>query len=259
VASVPLDPASLPSVPGLLRRLLADDPGRPRLTWYGPGGERAEFSAKVLDNWVAKTANLLVDELDAGPGSRVAIALPAHWRTVTWLLATWSAGACAVVVPAGGTPPPDADVLVAADGALLAAATARATAAVAVALPVLARSYGPHLPEGALDATAGVRSHGDVFVPFAHPVGDDPALSTGTGQVSHGQLLPAAARAADGAGWPRGVRLLTGAPPGRMLGEVLGPLVQLGSVVLHHDLPSLDEVAVMALRAQEGITAVWPA
>ena len=50
-------------VPALLQQLLAD-PGRPRLTWYGPDAERVELSGKVLLNWVAKTANLLTDELD---------------------------------------------------------------------------------------------------------------------------------------------------------------------------------------------------
>jgi len=79
-------------VTDLLRRLLADDPGRPRLTWYGPDGERAEFSAKVLDNWVAKTANLLVDGCGLGPGDRAAVLLPPHWQTAAVLLGCWTAG-----------------------------------------------------------------------------------------------------------------------------------------------------------------------
>ena len=91
-------------VPALLRRLVTTDPGRPRVTWYGPAGERVELSGKVLDNWVAKTANLLVDELDVGPGSRVVVDLPPHWRTLVWLLAVWAAGGCVVVehADAGG-------------------------------------------------------------------------------------------------------------------------------------------------------------
>ena len=39
----------------------------PRLTWYGPDSERVELSGRVLDNWVAKTSNLLQDELDDRP------------------------------------------------------------------------------------------------------------------------------------------------------------------------------------------------
>ena len=66
-------------MPGLLARLTAD-PGRPRLTWYGDDGERVELSGHVLDNWVTKTANLLVEEYQAGPLTRVLLDLPVHWR-----------------------------------------------------------------------------------------------------------------------------------------------------------------------------------
>jgi uncharacterized protein (TIGR03089 family) len=244
------DVTSAPAgVPGLLRRLMADDPGRPRITWYGPGGERVELSAKVLDNWVAKTANLLVDELDAGPGTRVSLALPAHWRTVTWLLAVWSVGACAVV----DTDPGAVDVVVSADAAVLAAA-GRAVP-VAVALPALALGYGPDLPSGAVDAAVGVRTHGDVFVPFVEPTPDDEALVTPAGVTTHGDLLAAADAAATAAGWPAGVRLLTAARPADAVRDVLGPLARLGSVVVHHDLPGLDAAALDALRTQEGVTA----
>ena len=68
------------TVPALLRALVASDPGRPRITWYddaaGPTrGERIELSARVLANWVAKAANLLVDELDVEAGDRVLVDL----------------------------------------------------------------------------------------------------------------------------------------------------------------------------------------
>ncbi len=49
------------TVPAVLAAATASDPGRPRLTWYGADGERVELSARVLENWVAKTANLLVE------------------------------------------------------------------------------------------------------------------------------------------------------------------------------------------------------
>jgi len=76
-------------VQSLLAALMASDPGRPRITVYddtdGPTrGERVELSARVVANWVAKAANLLQDELDAGPGTVVRLALPPHWRTVYW-------------------------------------------------------------------------------------------------------------------------------------------------------------------------------
>ena len=56
----------------------------------------------MLANWVAKAANLLRDDLDAGPGSVVLLDLPPHWRTLYWAFAAWSVGAC-VEVPAHRT------------------------------------------------------------------------------------------------------------------------------------------------------------
>ena len=51
----------------VLAATLRADPGRPRVTAYDDGtGERIELSAKVLATWVAKAANLLQDDADAG-------------------------------------------------------------------------------------------------------------------------------------------------------------------------------------------------
>jgi uncharacterized protein (TIGR03089 family) len=243
-------------IPALLRALLDDDPGRPRLTWYGPDGERVEFSAKLLDNWVAKTANLLVDELDAGPGTVVAIALPPHWRAVVWLLATWSTGATVSVVSPAGPVPDDADVLVAADPAVLAAAPG-GVRTVAVALPALAASFGEDLPDGALDYALEVRGFGDVFVPFVAPAPGDPAFEApGRAALTHGELTSAAARATEDVAVPPRARLLTGAGADDAVAGWLAPLVRLGSVVLHHDLAALTATptALAHLQTQEGIT-----
>ena len=46
-----------------------------------------------LANWAAKTGNLLRDELGAGPASRVAVLLPAHWQTAAVLFGIWWIGA----------------------------------------------------------------------------------------------------------------------------------------------------------------------
>ena len=70
------------------------DPARPLVTFYDDStGERVELSATTLDNWVAKTANLLQEEFDVGPGSTVAVALPVHCQTAAVLLGIWSCGA----------------------------------------------------------------------------------------------------------------------------------------------------------------------
>ena len=61
----------------LLDPLLAGNRMGPRITYYDDAtGERIELSTVTLANWAAKTANLLRDELGAGPGSRIAVLLP---------------------------------------------------------------------------------------------------------------------------------------------------------------------------------------
>lgn len=206
-------PAGAGDVPALLAAVQASDPGRPRLTWYGPAtgptaGERVELSARVLANWVAKTANLLVEELDAGPGSRVALDLPPHWKQLVWALATWCAGAEPVAADDAG-----ADVLVSSRphercGPLL----------VAVALPSLARRFEPTPPPGWLDWAAEVAGFGDVPPPVPPP--------------DHRVLLDAARSRA----LPHGVRLLVDAAQGAdadaATADLLAALVADGSVVV---------------------------
>lgn len=73
------------------------EPGRPLITWDDrTTGERVELSATTTANWVAKTASLLVDELDAEIGTRVRIGLPSHWLRFVWLLSSWTVGAVVV-------------------------------------------------------------------------------------------------------------------------------------------------------------------
>ncbi|ROO90041.1 uncharacterized protein (TIGR03089 family) [Actinocorallia herbida] len=66
---------------------------RPLVTFYDDAsGERLEFSRRTFDNWIAKTANLLVDGLGAAPGGRVVLDLPLHWQTAVWIFAAWWTG-----------------------------------------------------------------------------------------------------------------------------------------------------------------------
>lgn len=157
--------------------LLERDPGRPRLTWYGPDGERVELSGAVLVNWVSKTTNLLVEEFDAGPGSRVRVDLPGHWRSVVWQLAAWRTGACVVddgeEVLVTHAPPPDAP------GAEV----------VAVALPALARRFDGALPPGAIDAAAAVMTYGDRIGWAPAPDAASPAVERAGGSVRHADLV----------------------------------------------------------------------
>jgi uncharacterized protein (TIGR03089 family) len=169
----------------VLARMVASDPGRPRLTWYddepGPtAGERIELSARVLANWVSKAANLLQDDAAAGPGTTVGLDLPAHWRSLYWALATWSVGATVVV----GDDARDADVLVTGTPE---AAAGHGGDAVLVSLPALARSHpDAGSATGAIDEARELPTHGDAFSPMADPETGDVALAGGGGDTAYG-------------------------------------------------------------------------
>lgn len=163
----------------ILDALLRDDATKPRLTWYGPGGERVELSARVFDNWVAKAANLLTEEADVGPGMMVALDLPAgHWRAAYWAFAAWSCGA---TLRLDGDR--DADVLVTCDP--VAAIEATGSLRVLVTTAALARSHPDGTPPGVIDEAAELATYGDRFVPLQQARDADPALV-----------------AADGTAWP---------------------------------------------------------
>jgi uncharacterized protein (TIGR03089 family) len=173
----------VPDVASLLARLAADG-GRPRLTWYGDDGERVELSGAVLANWASKTVNLLVEEFDAAPGTRVVVDLPVHWRTAVWALAVWRTGAT-VALPEADLGHPDVVVTSSPDRW----ADARAELVV-VSLPALARRYDGDLPPGAIDAASAVMTYGDAigWVPEVDP--DQDALVTAAGAVGHKDLVP---------------------------------------------------------------------
>lgn len=161
----------------------------PRLTWYGPDSERVEFSGRVLENWVAKTANYLVDELDGEPGTVVDVDMPLHWRSLVWLLASWAVGATAATGGGSGTSP---DIVATTDPAAAwerAAGAKPAPLVVAVALPALAMRWMGDLPPRTLDYSGDVRSHADVFFPDAEPSPDDTAWSHGGVDTSYAELL----------------------------------------------------------------------
>lgn len=141
----------------LLNRTIAADPARPLITFYDDaGGERIELSAKTFGNWVAKTANLLVDGLDAQPGERVALLLPPHWQTAVWAFAVWSAG---LTVQVGGAE--GADIVAVAESGLTAdhpdAREIVGLSLHAFGMPLAER------PGYMVDYAAEVRSYGDRF------------------------------------------------------------------------------------------------
>ena len=142
-----------------LLSVLRGQGGKPAITWYGPGTERIELSAAVVDNWVVKVAGLLAEELNVGQGTRVWLDLPTHWRTVVWALAAWRCGA---TVLTGSTPPGEVDVAVTDRPDEVGDVGERAELVV-VTLDALARSYPGELPVGAIDGASAALAYGDVL------------------------------------------------------------------------------------------------
>ncbi|ORB69771.1 TIGR03089 family protein [Mycobacterium scrofulaceum] len=152
----------------VLDPLLRADPVGPRITYYDDAtGERIELSAATLANWAAKTGNLLRDELGAGPGSRVAILLPAHWQTAAVLFGVWWIGAEAVLEPGG------ADLALCTADRLDEAEAAAAGEVAVLSLDPFGRPV-PDLPIGVTDYATAVRVHGDQIVAERRP---GPALA----------------------------------------------------------------------------------
>ncbi len=153
----------------LLDPLLKRDPVGPRITYYDDAtGERIEVSTVTLANWAAKTANLLRDELGAGPGSRVAVLLPAHWQTAAVLLGAWWIGAEVVF----GRDDTTDIALCTADRLDEADAAAGMGSGIGEVVALSLDPFGkpvPGLPIGVTDYATSVRVHGDQIVPERAP------------------------------------------------------------------------------------------
>ncbi|WP_216823658.1 TIGR03089 family protein [Mycobacterium terramassiliense] len=152
----------------VLDPMLRADPVGPRITYYDDAsGERIELSAATLANWAAKTGNLLRDEMGAGPASRVAILLPAHWQTAAVLFGVWWIGAEAALEPGA------ADVALCTAERLDEADGTGAGEVAVLSLDPFGRPV-PDLPLGVTDYATAVRVHGDQIVGEARP---GPALA----------------------------------------------------------------------------------
>lgn len=234
----------MPTPPEVLAALLRSDPGRPRVTCYddtdGPTrGERVELSARVLANWVSKAANALQDEWDLGPGSRVQLDLPSHWRTAYWALATWSVGGTVVL---DGAPAGAADLLVT-DSPV--AAGAAHGPSVLVTLPALARTAPVPVGGDTMDEARELATYGDQFVALDEPAPDEAALVWAGGTASYADVVAAGAA-------PGGRVHLVDPAPAELLRTMLAVWAADGSVVLSRGRAPAD---VLAARAEaEGVT-----
>jgi len=226
--------------------MLRADPVGPRITYYddavGPTGLRIELSAVTLANWASKTGNLLRDELAAGPASRVAVLLPAHWQTAAVLFGVWWIGA--EVVFDGSA----ADIALCTVDRIDDADATGADEVAVLSLDPFGRPV-PDLPVGVTDYATAVRVHGDQIVAERHP---GPALAG----RSVDDVLTACQNSAATRGLTAGDRVLSTASwdgPDDVIDGLLAVLAVGGSLV---QVANPDSAALPRRIATEKVTRV---
>ncbi len=227
----------------VLDPMLRADPVGPRITYYDDAtGERIELSAVTLANWAAKTGNLLRDELGAGPASRVAVLLPAHWQTAAVLFGAWWVGADVLL----GGPDVEADIALCTASRLDEADSTGAGEVAVLSLDAFGRS-APDLPIGVTDYATAVRVHGDQIVAERHP---GPALAG----RSVDEVLTACQQSATTRGLTAGDRVLSTASwdgPDDLIAGLLAVLAIGGSLV---QVASPDPAALPRRMETEKVT-----
>lgn len=172
----------------LLAHLLNADAATPRLTVYNEStGARMDFSAQTLDNWVAKIANMLEEELDLEPDSTIAIDVPTSWQAAVIALGALAAG----LTFDFGESAALADVVFTSPSRYLAAQERQPQAdIVLISDDPFGRGIvesGGDLPTGAIDFGPTVRFYGDQYFGKTQPLpelvaprgGAERLLSTG--------------------------------------------------------------------------------
>jgi uncharacterized protein (TIGR03089 family) len=225
----------------ILDPLMASDPAGPRITYYDDAtGERIELSTATLVNWAAKTGNLLRDELGAGPSSRVAVLLPAHWQTAAVLFGIWWIGAEVVTAGAADIALCTADRLDEADDAV-------GVGEIAVLSLDPFGKPAPDLPVGVTDYATAVRVHGDQISPERHP-------GTALDGRSVADVLSGATAAAAAKGITADDRVMSSAPwrtPDELIANLLAPFSVGASLV---QVTNPDPAATDRRRQTEKIT-----
>lgn len=253
-----------PSVASLVQRRVREAGSQPFLTFYDDlTGERTELGHATFENWASKTANLLVEEFDAQPGDRVALALGAHWTTAVIAFACWQVGACAVLLDPDEAPVAPAGArAVFVEEALL---TRGVTPAGDPPVAVVGAGMGGRLVGGAPAAGSRWLAYGEEVLAFPDDydgpragLDDDALLVADTGgaavRLTQRNIL-AAADAMAAWGLAPDTRLLVARPPqfvdGLALG-LLGPYLAGGSVVM---AGNLDPATLWRKAADERTTA----
>jgi uncharacterized protein (TIGR03089 family) len=237
----------------LLAEALRRSPATPLLTAYDDAtDERVELSATTFANWVAKTANLLQDEFDIGPGATVAPALPVHWQSAAVLMAVWSCGA--TVVDTAVEDDAGADLVLTTQDRLESLEDAGVDNVLGLSLHPLGLGMTGYAGP-ARDFALEVRAQGDVFHPYEPPDPGAPGLVAGGLVLTLGGLVETAAELAGRLGLADGDRVLVDDQTAAEAGPVawlLAPLSAGASLVLcRHPWPE----RLAARAATERVTA----
>lgn len=191
------------TIPRAFAEVVRRDPAAPLLTWYDDAsGDRTELSGATLDNWVSKTANLLVDGAGLGDGDTVAVLLPPHWQTAAIVLGSSAAGQ---QVDLGGHPRPVEALFTTPDRTAESAAWPGEERYVTGLLP-LARPLRD-VPPGFVDYPTEVRNYGDHFQPV-QPAGPHDRAIAGPVELSHLAMIQTATQRAGELGIVAGDRVL---------------------------------------------------
>jgi uncharacterized protein (TIGR03089 family) len=168
------------TLPELLSARMRTDAAGPLVTFYDDAtGERTELSTATFANWVAKSANLLVDGLGLGPGDTAALDLPVHWQSLVVV------AACAAVGLTVGWEGPAAVAFTAEGGAA-------PTGDEVVRLSLRPLGAGLAEPDPAVtDYAAEVRTYGDRFTGPAPRVPTFAGLLSTAGDARRVLLAPA--------------------------------------------------------------------
>jgi uncharacterized protein (TIGR03089 family) len=240
------------TVGALLKNLVGSDPTRPLLTYYDHRtGERTELSGATLDNWVAKTANLVVDGCGLARGDTAAVWLPPHWQTAAILLGCWTAG---LSVAFGAADDTGTGVAFAGTEMIEAAPVELAPGAgerYALGLAPLGMPLAV-APAGWTDYIVEVRGHGDRYS-GPHPVASAPAWVRPDRKITtQSEFCAAARRRAGELGMPAGGRVLIDgeAHPGPTE-WLLAPLAAGASIVLAVGYGEVHNDGMAALATAE--------
>ncbi len=230
------------TIPAVVAERISADPGSPLLTYYDNAiGMRIELSGATLDNWAAKTANMLVDGLGLGAGDRAAVLLPPHWLHAAVVLGTWAAGLALV----DGA----CEVAFCGDETAKEALALHATDTYIVGMDSLT-GISADVPAGAEDFVSEVRAYGDRFVPVS-PVGPDDLARAGQ---THAELYEAAGARAAAFDLRKGDRVLIHAADQTPVTEwLLAPLVVGGSIVV---VRNADDELTEQIESDERVTRV---